>query len=213
MTENDRKRFAMALTALAEYYGKTLSDGVISLYWDGLLSYDCDAIEKAMGAHIRNPDAGQWMPKVADIAKMLGGTTQDAAMVAWAKIDRALRHVGTYASVVFDDPLIHRVLHDMGGWVPLGAKTDDEWPFVAREFEQRYRGYRMRGEVPVYPPHLIGILEHDNSAGKFRVDPPVLIGDRDAALRVLAGGSDRPSLEFSRTSGAPRLRIVAGGES
>jgi len=34
-----KKRFAMALSALAEYYSRELSDGVIALYWQGLSSF------------------------------------------------------------------------------------------------------------------------------------------------------------------------------
>ncbi len=57
---------------------------------------------------------------------MLGGSTQDAALAAWSKVDRAVREVGPYQSVAFDDALIHRVLFEMGGWIPLGSKTEDE---------------------------------------------------------------------------------------
>jgi hypothetical protein len=35
------------------------------------------------------------------------------------------------------------VISDMGGWVLLGSKGDGDWPFIAKEFENRYRGYRM----------------------------------------------------------------------
>lgn len=35
-------------------------------------------------------------------------------MVAWNKVDKAVRQVGAWTSVMFDDALIHRVISDMG---------------------------------------------------------------------------------------------------
>lgn len=106
--------------------------------------FDLAAVKDALNRHCVNPDNGQFMPKPADVVKLLQGSSQDGALVAWAKVDRAVRQVGTYSTVVFDDPIIHRVVQDMGGWVALGDKREKEWPFVAKEFENRYRGYPMR---------------------------------------------------------------------
>ncbi|HWK72199.1 MAG TPA: DUF6475 domain-containing protein [Burkholderiaceae bacterium] len=209
MQPTDKKRFLTLMTGIADYYGKELSPSVISLYWQGLLQFDLDAVEKALWAHTQNPDTGQFMPKIADVARMLTGTTQDSALVAWAKVDRGVRQVGTYADVVFDDPLIHRVLHDMGGWVGLGMKTDQDWPFVAREFENRYRGYRMRNECPEYPAVLIGIAGAHNRKGGFRLAPPTLIGNAESAQAVMLSGTDKPLIGIS-TAGeiVDRLRLV-----
>src|SRR5260363_262611 len=96
--------------------------------------------------------------------------------IAWANVDQAVRGVGPYQSVVFEDALIHRVLAEMGGWIPLGSKTEDEWPFVHNEFVNRYRGYRMRSETPDYPPVLIGLFEAQNRQSGYSVQPPVLVG-------------------------------------
>ena len=46
------------------------------------------------------------MPKPADIRRVLGGTTADAAALAWAKVIRAVHAVGAYSTVAFDDPFI-----------------------------------------------------------------------------------------------------------
>ncbi|MRW82911.1 hypothetical protein GJ698_02250 [Pseudoduganella sp. FT26W] len=204
MTEDDKKRFFTTLIGVADYYGKELSKGVLTVYWEGLREYNLEAVEKALWAHAKNPDSGQWMPKVADVGKMLQGRTADQAAVAWSKVDRAVRQVGSYADVVFDDALIHRVLHDMGGWLQLMGKVESDWPFIAREFENRYRGYRMRGETPAYPPRLIGMANAHNGKQGFALQVPVLVGDPAAAQRVLAGGSDTPLLAMQRAT-VPRL--------
>jgi hypothetical protein len=203
MIETEKKRFFATLIGVADYYGKELSKGVLMVYWEGLREYDLDAVEKALWAHAKNPDTGQWMPKVADVAKMLEGRTADQAAVAWSKVDRAVRQVGSYADVVFDDPLIHRVLHDMGGWLHLAMKTESDWPFIAREFENRYRGYRMRGEVPEYPPVLIGSANAHNGKQGFALQAPVLVGDPAAAMKVMRGGSSASLIGFTRARALP----------
>jgi hypothetical protein len=204
MIENEKKRFFTTLIGVADYYGKELSKGVLVVYWEGLREYDLEAVEKALWAHAKNPDTGQWMPKVADVAKMLEGRTSDQAAVAWSKVDRAVRQVGSYADVVFDDALIHRVLHDMGGWLQIVSKSEADWPFIAKEFENRYRGYRMRGETPPYPPVLIGMANAQNGKQGYALQAPVLVGDPVAAQRVLAGGNDAPLLTMQRAV-APML--------
>lgn len=210
MQQDDFDQFSTMLQAVAEYCGKPLSAGVIAIYWQGLRDLDLDALRHALNAHVQNPDSGQFMPKIADVRRMLGGTTQDAALVAWAKVDQAVRRVGTYADVVFDDPLVHRVLHDMGGWMGLGTKSEDEWPFVAKEFENRYRGYRMRSERPEYPPVLIGIAGAHNRKGNHAIQPPMLIGDQAKARAVIRGGTDKPLIGFASAGEAfNRLSLVS----
>ena len=215
MQQHEFDAFSEMLQAVAEYCGKPLSPGVIAIYWQGLKDLDLPAVRHALNAHVQNPDTGQFMPKIADVRRMLGGTTQDSALRAWAKVDKGVRHVGPYASVAFDDALIHRVLHDMGGWVGLASKTEDEWPFVAKEFENRYRGYAMRNERPEYPPALTGITEAENVRRGLRSDPPRLIGDASKAEAVMQGGTSRPLIGFATASAAAAeaaqpLRVIAG---
>lgn len=194
MNQSDYDNFVDIMQLVSEQYGKKPSDGLIALYWQGLKGYDFNAVKEAIGKHLANTDTGQFMPKIADIIRMMQGTSLDSALGAWAKVDRAVRIIGPYESVVFDDPLIHRVLHDMGGWLSLGTKTDDEWPFVAREFENRYRGFKSRNERFKYPAQLIGLSEANNSKEGFKVDAPMLIGDKTKALEVLQLGSSGGAL-------------------
>jgi hypothetical protein len=193
-----KRRFATLFTGLADYYKSEISRAVLGLYWEGLKHIDYAAVEKACWAHTQNPDTGMFMPRVADLLKMVSGRTDDQAKVAWAKVDRAVRSVpGVGASVAFDDPLIHRVLADMGGWASLGGKSEDEWPFVAKEFENRYRGFRMRGEIPAYPHRLIGSYESGNSSSGQRTSPETyLIGNKEAAIATIQNGTAGPLLEL-----------------
>lgn len=197
MQQSDFEEFSQVVNAAAELYGKPMSPMVLALWWGALKPYDLAAVREGLSRHMQNPDTGQFMPKPADVIKFIGGTTQDGALIAWAKADRALRTVGTYQSVTFDDPTINAVLQDMGGWISLGTKTEDEWPFVAKEFENRYRGYRLRGEFE-YPKWLPGIAEAHNAQNAQRIAPPVLIGDEKLAKQVLLGGTNKQRIGFNQ---------------
>lgn len=199
-TLDEKKRFASLMTALADYYDKEVSKGTMALYWEGLKQYDYAAIEKAAWAHTQSPDEnGRWMPKISDLTKVLQGSTKDQASIAWSKVDRAVRTIGTNFDVAFDDSLIHRVIQDMGGWIQIGNKSDDDWPFIAKEFENRYRGYKMRDEVPEYPTKMIGSGSASAATmGMEYKQGTVLIGDEQKAIAVIKGGSQNAALSFKK---------------
>jgi hypothetical protein len=185
---DERRRFASLLTALSDYYKSEISKAVAALYWEGLKQYDYEAIEQAAWAHTQNPDeAGRWLPRISDLRKILEGSTQDQAAIAWSKVDTAIRVRGTWDDVVFDDAVIHRVIADMGGWVQIGSKCDDDWPFVAKEWQQRYRSMKLRGEPTDYPHVLTGTANAYNGAHSLPLLPPILIGDYERAKAVLKG--------------------------
>lgn len=205
MKREEFEAFREGVAGVYAFYGREVSDFALDVWWRALQQFDLAAVTDAFGRHLVNPDSGQYLPKPADIVRMMGGTTEDSALQAWAKVDWAVRCVGCYRSLTFDDPLVQRVIADMGGWVALCAGSDEEWPFVARDFQHRYRGYRTRSEVPSYPGHLVGRIEADNGARGFRAtEPPVLIGDEIRAMAVLRAGHDGPLV------GATPLRLVVG---
>lgn len=199
MKQEHFDEFCELLDTVAEQYSKAMTPSLKMLYWQGLHDIDFEAVREALFRHIRNSDpAGKFMPKISDIIQMSQGSASDSAMSAWAKVDKAVRHKGTYVNVVFDDPVIHRVIHDMGGWISFGQKNEDEWPFVAREFENRYRGFKQRSEVPDYPAQLIGLTNAYNLSRGFKLDPCVLVGEVDKCRKVLACGTDKPLIWFTQ---------------
>jgi hypothetical protein len=162
MTNEDFEKFHTLLSDVYAFYRQDISAFAARVWTEAMRPFDFKAVADAINRHLMNPDSGQFMPKPADVVKMLQGSTQDSALVAWTAVDRKVRHVGPYASVTFDDSLIAHVLRDMGGWVGLCNKTEDEWTFVKNEFVNRYRGYKVRGEIPEMVPRLTGIAEHHN---------------------------------------------------
>lgn len=192
MKASEFNDFATLINSVSDLYGKQVSDIALSLWWNALKHFDLPAIREALSAHVRNPDNGQFMPKPADIIRLLGGTTTDSAMLAWSKVDKAVREVGTYRDIAFDDSIIHRVIYDMGGWPIFGTKTEDEWPFVAREFQTRYRGYAITG-VTEYPKLLVGLANAHNVSHGHELQPVTYFGEPEKVKQVIAAAKDIPS--------------------
>ncbi|VVE12550.1 bacteriophage protein [Pandoraea capi] len=212
MRPEDSAEFFSLISNVYAFYRQDYSDFVGQVWWGAMKVFDIAAVRDALGRHAANPDAGQFLPKPADVVKMLEGSTQDSALLAWHKVDKAVREVGTHVSVVFDDALIHRVIFEMGGWVLMGTKEDSEWPFVRNEFVNRYRGYRTRSQAPEYPPALVGIVEASNSRNNFESAAPVLIGNATTARAVLSGGSVTPLVGYTRMTADEFKKIAHNGE-
>lgn len=192
MTETDRERFAEILMAMSEVYEMEFSKLLAEVWFKALADFQINEVSKAVFEHMKNPDTGGFKPKPADIIKALRGSTADQALLAWTSVDKAVRMVGDYKTVVFDDPIIHRVITDMGGWIGFGNITEKEWEFKGKEFMQRYRGYAARTGKPEHAPRLIGACDDYNRLHGFKATgEPVLIGDQAKAKMILVG-SQRP---------------------
>lgn len=117
MNAQDKLRLIDVLTAAFSIYPNVkLTPMATELWLAALDPFDIRAVQEALSAHVRNPDVGQYPPKPADVVRHLQGASGESAAWAWAKVDRAARTVGGYASVAFDDPAIHLAIEGLGGW-------------------------------------------------------------------------------------------------
>jgi hypothetical protein len=187
MFDQDLSRFATLIIGVGEVYDKSFTHVMIEVYWNVLKAFKYEEVNQAIKLHLENPDEGRFLPKPADIIMAIEGSSQNQALRAWSKIISTAQRIGVYTSVAFDDPLIHAVAYDMGGWRVFCAIKDEQLPFVRREFQDRYRGYVSKKPLR-HPKYLTGIIEHQNSIGGYNYDPPILIGDKEKARQVIATG-------------------------
>ena len=198
MKDQDLEKFVSLMVGTGEVYGREISSHLNDAYWAALSRYELDDVSRAFSEHLVNPDTGQYFPKPADIVKFIDGNTQSNALRAWSKVEKAVRRVGPYQTVVFDDALIHAVLVDMGGWIDLCNMTDQELPFRRNEFEKRYKGFSINAPDK-YINKLVGLSEAScnqlNESGdkQFQLPKPVVIGNTQTARLVYKGGSDSVS--------------------
>lgn len=187
MTNDQKERFGQMLTDTLNIYRLDVTKSLLEIWWQDLCHFDIDAIEQALSMHRKNPDEGQFAPKPANIVRLLGGTTKDRAIMAWNKAKKAISSVGSYESVVFDDPIIHAVISDMGGWVTFCQGSADELKFRQTDFENRYRTY-LFAPPQSYPKVLAGISQTENASSGLEVSPPLTIGNIETCRLVYKGG-------------------------
>jgi len=195
MLEQDSQKFAKLIVGIGEVYGKPFSSVAIEIYWRVLEAYRLEDVSAAIYRHIENPDVGKFLPKPADIIMAIEGNSQNQALSAWSKVIYAMRIIGGYESVVFDDALIHVVVRYMCSWSKLCDVDDRQLPFTAKEFQERYRGYVIK-KPSSHPPYLKGRIELQNSAFDYTYAPPILIGNVIKAKQVMATGEQTPFLEL-----------------
>lgn len=207
MTPDEKPQFTEVIADVMAYYGREMTPFLLGIFWDGLRRFEFADVSRALSVHAQDPDRGQYAPRLADITRLLEGSTQTQGMRAWSKVERAIRSVGQYQSVAFDDPLIHAVIDGMGGWCALCATSVEQLSFRAREFERSYAAYRLRRETPSFPPRLIGRAEAENRMRGYAIAPPVLIGDPAKAARVMELGSDEPALRITHAASVAELAV------
>lgn len=199
MKPNDKPEFARLLTDVMAYYSKDASPFVLSLWWDACQGVELEEVKKALNSHAMDAERGVYAPKVADIVRVLQGTTTDKAALAWGKVLGAMSAVGAYQDVVFDDAAIHAAIVDCGGWQKVCRGDLAELSYLQHRFTQSYKAYTERGSFE-YPRMLGGDRSPDSEYLKFGrpLPKPAIVGDPARAARVLElGGAGGPQITFT----------------
>ena len=123
MKTNDLPEFARLLKLLGDVYRYAITEELGDAFWQIFKKYDLKEIEQAIYYHMSTPSGQQHdcarMPQPGDIIAWIEGTPEAKALAAWSKVEKTIRRIGRYDSVMFDDPVIHQVIYDMGGWTNL----------------------------------------------------------------------------------------------
>lgn len=206
MTQNDKPAFIQILKSVHDFYGSDMSTFSVGIWWKACSCYPLERVSKAFDKHLLDTKSGQFMPKPADIVRALQGTHEDRSMIAWGKVFDAIQRVGQYQSVVFDDPAIHAVITDMGGWSKLCATEMDELPFVQKRFCDFHAAYGRSGEFE-YPRIVYG--SHDTHNARLGMEPRniTLVGDIETARLVMERGTAGPKTRMQSIGHAALLAI------
>lgn len=189
MKDSEKNEFAQLLTDVMAYYRQDVSPFVLGLWWSACRGFDLAQVGAAMQRHCVDPERGQFAPKVADLARILQGTTTDRAALAWGKAIDAAGRVGAYADVVFDDAAIHAAIEDLGGWPKFCRGETKDLSYQQHRFQQSYMAYADRGEFD-YPRRLSGDRSSDDVFAKRGLPPPkpAVVGVVERARVVYRGG-------------------------
>ena len=198
MKPSDKPALVAMVTDALAYYGKPVSAFTLQVWVQACQPFSIEQVSKALTAHATDPERGQYAPKVADIVRILSGTATDRSALAWGKCLEAMSSVGAYTDVVFDDPAIHAVVEDLGGWPKLCRTEMKELGYVQHRFCESHRAYTGRGQFD-YPRRLGGDRSPDSEYEKvgLKLPRPALIGNPDRAKLVYQhGGAGKTSISF-----------------
>ncbi|MGQ7249551.1 DUF6475 domain-containing protein [Halomonas sp. V046] len=194
MTDHDFKKFADIWGQAQEIYNRTVTSGTIELVYQALKHLDIEEVRRALTLHIQSPDTGQFPPKPGDVIKFARGDSQSRTLHAWAKVERAIRSVGHYSDVAFDDPLIHAAIERMGGWPKIAmVESEKDIVWLRQRFEAQYRTYAIH-KPDQWPAFLPGISTQQNAQigqhtrGRMPGKNITLIGDEHRAKQVIDQG-------------------------
>lgn len=163
----------------SDYYREKLSEGVIDLWLTALSEFSINDVSSAFGKWIGSSDR---MPKISNIVEIIKGSEEDLALAALIKVEKAMSRHGSYATVVFDDPIIHAVIDELGGWIKCCHVTEKELTWWEKDFRERYRHHLRRGIPLDVSPKLLGILDETNLPHGETPQKPVVIGDYEKAI-------------------------------
>lgn len=96
------------------------------------------------------------IPSPGDIRKYCLETREEDLDIRVAaarnKIKKAMNSIGTYVTVAFDDPIIHLVIRDFGGWIKLGMTDMEEFENLLKwDLPRLYKAYatRKNADIPL----------------------------------------------------------------
>lgn len=174
---------AEALISMLDTVGKIFRTEITKeefKFWIlSLDSYPFDDVRKAI---IRYSHEGKKMPIPSDIVKIINGSEEDRSLSALMKVEHAMRTHSGYDTVIFDDPIIHAVIIELGGWIRLGRLTENELIWWKKDFEERYRHHLRMGIQQEVPSKLLGIFDQANIPLGLAPQKPAIVGDRQKAL-------------------------------
>lgn len=175
MTDKDAANFFAMMNAIAENHGKIISEEGIALRFEALRHHPWEKVRKA-GIELLREHKFSSMPTVAHFVEKLEGSSDiDArAKIAASSLVKAIRHLGGWRSVCFEDRSLMAVVEQLGGWPSTcekcGVEQDEHW--FARDIEQRYAAVLKTGSCPegVYLP---GREEIENEFANHKLETSV----------------------------------------
>lgn len=197
MQQSEKQAFVNVLTGVYDFYGKDLTPFALDVWWQACKECDLASVSRAFSEHLMDATDGKWIPKPADLVRQLKGTRQDQSRLAWAKVLDAAQRVGAYSDVVFDDPIIHACIEDLGGWTQVCRTDYEELPHTERRFCDAYKAYAMPGRLTKWPTRLVGESGLANRLKGHDAPKPVMIGDAEKCERVMMAGKDEPRTQIT----------------
>lgn len=145
-----KKKLVVIMNELSDEFtdGEYQITDIKAKRWEELLvkKYGIDAISdaavKLMANRSRYEKGFPRIREMIDILEKSDNNFEDIAQEQFLITKDTITSHGAYRSVQFDDPIIHKVIESMGGWVNFCMTQLTDWTWKEKEFIKYYVSYR-----------------------------------------------------------------------
>lgn len=162
-----KAEFLSEFAILMSYFKADLDKRVLGLYYEELKKYDYKSFKNAVSKILASRKYPS-MPMVAEFVEAIEGDTNDKAIKAWDDVLYAMGRYGVYHSVAFKDRAIMKAIENIGGWIELNNKSENDLKWAKKEFLDAYKAFSGKSYAIT---HLGGITEQSN---KLLVNSPAI---------------------------------------
>ncbi len=170
----NHKMFKTYMATLGEIHDKVISPLLMELYWKTLEPFTDEECERALKAMVTSQ---RFFPKPVDILEAIQGKKENQGTEAWLKTLNAVKRIGNYQSVSFDDKAIHSVIDAMGGWEKFCMMLSEEEKWKQKEFEKLYAVISARPGT--HAKYLPGTHEMVNDLSGHRLPVEIVMIGND----------------------------------
>ena len=124
--------FLKAMIVAGAHYRREVTKELVKSYAEFLEPRDMEQCAAAVKTHI---STNRYFPLVCDIIDAVEGDNNEKATRAW---DRAYKLFEDSQDAKTDDPVLEKVVSDMGGWLILGTTNYEQLRFKQHDFIKRY---------------------------------------------------------------------------
>lgn len=135
MNKREQGMVLNKLAGMGELFGKDLSPSILSLYLDILDRYSLEDVTRGLN---KCSLTLKYFPKPSEIISAIEGNPEELALAAWTSVENAVRSVGRYGKVSFEDGRIYRIVRSMGGWEHVCSWKESDLDYRRQEFMKLY---------------------------------------------------------------------------
>lgn len=143
MNQNDFKKFSHDIVLLAEVHGKTVTAGMVGIYFKVLEEYNTEAVNMAMTVAVKTL---KFFPKPAELIEIIESKNQTlniedrALMVSTRIISHMRAYGGTKLPDLEDDPIARDLMTRRWPYLNFASSVlESELKWWQKEFMEAYR--------------------------------------------------------------------------
>ena len=179
----ERDAFLTRFLGLCELFNVAADEFKTELYFRALQRFDIQDVVRGIDKAVTRC---RFFPKPVELIELIEGNADDIAEVEAVKVIEAVKRVGSWQSVAFDNPVTAAVVQQgFGGWVKLCSEMNaKEEKWFRKDFCRLYVSFTRQNIQ--YTGILAGQAAVSNSAHcKEHYEATAFVGNADKARAAL----------------------------